>query len=105
MLAAGMTEKAARDLTGRMRRTMSEHAMINRTDAGLARALADIDAIRTDMGLAAAPAKHDEPAVARTIRLRSQLSLARAMLEAMRARTESLGSHYRADDNRRERAE
>lgn len=105
MPTAGITEKAARDLTDRMRRTMSAHAMINRTDAGLARALADIDAIRTDMGLAAAPAKHDEPAVARTIRLRSQLSLARAMLEAMRARTESLGSHYRADDNRRERAE
>ncbi|MBM6867302.1 FAD-dependent oxidoreductase [Collinsella tanakaei] len=99
--AEGLDDEAARALTARMRRTMSAHAMIFRTDTGLAQALADIDAIGGELERRGVPASGDAASVGRAIRLRSQLTLARAMLTAMRERTASAGSHYRADEPRR----
>lgn len=75
--------------------------MIFRTDTGLAQALADIDAIGGELERRGVPASGDAASVGRAIRLRSQLTLARAMLTAMRERTASAGSHYRADEPRR----
>ena len=95
----GLSSADARALTCRMRQTMSAHAMISRTETGLSRALADIAEMRSDMNrLCGQEPEWTEAAAARAMRLQSQLALAEAMLGAMRARTESLGSHYRADD-------
>ena len=94
--AAPLDEKAFRDLTARMRTTMSAHCMIGRTEEGLTRALAEIAAIKADLAQAD-PGTDDDASRARRMRLSSQLTLADAMATAMRERRESMGSHYRAD--------
>ena len=85
-------------LTARLRATMSAHCMIGRTEDGLTDALADIERIRDEVRAASDTALGaDITAHARGMRLLSQLDTAQAMAGAMRARRESLGSHYRAD--------
>lgn len=97
----------ARALTAQLRHLMSTYAMINRTEDGLLEAVRQINALeqhldriadaqnpkQTQQTVSAHTAEH----YARGIRLRSQLQLARAMVDAMRERRESRGSHYRAD--------
>ncbi len=90
------TSRITKDMQG----TMSAHAMIQRTEEGLATALDDIERLQCearyhgDCRGCVIPA---DAALARGIRVSSQLKLAQAMLQAMRNRTEGLGSHYRAD--------
>ena len=75
---------------------MSAHCMVCRSEKGLAEAEARIgelaERLRTSSQRGAAPA-----AVAATRRAQLQLALARAIVAAERARTQSCGSHYRTD--------
>ena len=75
---------------------MSTYCMINRTEAGLSAALQELEGLRTESeALSMADAQGSE--IAALARLQSQTQLATEMVKAMRKRTESLGSHYRAD--------
>ena len=100
MSAAPLDDMDASRITKDMQGTMSAHAMIQRSEEGLATALDDIERLRRearyhgDCRGCVIPA---DAALARGIRVSSQLKLAQAMLQAMRNRTEGLGSHYRAD--------
>lgn len=100
MNAAPLDDMDASRITKDMQGTMSAHAMIQRTEEGLATALNDIERLQRearyhgDCRGCVIPA---DAALARGIRVSSQLKLAQAMLQAMRSRTEGLGSHYRAD--------
>ena len=70
--------------------------MINRTEAGLSAALQELEGLRTESeALNMADAQDSQ--IAALARLQSQIKLATEMVKAMRKRTESLGSHYRAD--------
>ncbi|OUP10038.1 FAD-binding protein [Collinsella sp. An2] len=86
----------AQDALRRLRATMSAHCMVVRTADGLHEALEDIEGLHADMEshIAQAPSPVDFAASAR---LSLQLHLAHVMVEAMLERTESRGSHYRAD--------
>ena len=83
---------------GRLKGAMSRAAMVRRDEAGLAVALAVVGEL--DEGLVP-DGPSDEAAcgheLARSLGFRAQLACARAVLEAARARSESLGSHYCAD--------
>lgn len=98
--ATPLDDMDASRITKDMQGTMSAHAMIQRTEEGLATALGDIERLQRearyhgDCRGCVIPA---DAALARGIRVSSQLKLARAMLQAMEGRTEGLGSHYRAD--------
>lgn len=99
--AAPIGAEEARTLTAQLRHLMSTYAMINRTEDGLLEATRQIDELkrRLDRPENAANAALDNAPedYALGIRLQSQLKLARAMVDAMRNRRESRGSHYRAD--------
>ena len=87
-------------ITKDMRRIMSEHAMIQRTERGLAEAIDDIERLQREAryhGDCRGCVIPTDAALARGIRVTSQLKLAHEMLTAMRKRTEGLGSHFRAD--------
>lgn len=87
-------------ITKDMRRTMSGHAMIQRTERGLAEAIDDIERLQREAryhGDCRGCVIPTDAALARGIRVTSQLKLAHEMLTAMRKRTEGLGSHFRAD--------
>ena len=86
------TEQALDEL----RHTMAAHAMVSRTTQGLEAALATIDSIETELADTATPdgSLHQRILTART---HHQLVSARAMVTAMLRRTESCGSHHRAD--------
>lgn len=94
-----LADTSASTLTTRLQRTMSTYAMINRTESGLTTALDVVGELGNELRRTA----HEAPPSATPrermngIRLQSQLKLAHAMLEAMLARRESLGSHFRAD--------
>lgn len=100
MSAAPLDDMDASRITRDMQGTMSTHAMIQRSEEGLATALDDIERLQRearyhgDCRGCVIPA---DAALARGVRVSSQLKLAQAMLQAMRSRTEGLGSHYRAD--------
>lgn len=95
----GIDPQRARELYGRLRETMSRHAMINRDDEGLSCAEAEVRAMLDELQRDARPqeALHDAACIAAHARLQSQLDLALRMLKAMRSRRENLGSHYRSD--------
>lgn len=100
MSAAPLDDMDASRITKDMQRTMSAHAMIQRTEEGLATALDDIERLQREAryhGDCRGCVIPTDATLARGIRVSSQLKLAQAMLQAMRSRTEGLGSHYRAD--------
>lgn len=100
MSAAPLDDMDASRITKDMQRTMSAHAMIQRSEEGLATALDDIERLQREAryhGDCRGCVIPTDATLARGIRVSSQLKLAQAMLQAMRSRTEGLGSHYRAD--------
>lgn len=92
----GITATDAERLTRTLKHTMSTHCMINRTEAGLSIASQELEDLKSEpSALSTADAQDSE--IAALARLQSQIRLATEMVKAMRKRTESLGSHYRAD--------
>ena len=92
----GIAKADAERLTRSLKHTMSTYYMINRTEAGLSSALQELESLSAETtSLSLQNAQDSEIAV--LARLQSQLLLATEMVKAMRKRTESLGSHYRAD--------
>lgn len=92
----------AKAMTRELQKTMSTHCMVQRTQAGLETALKTIDDLQARIGrqqgdweIGVLPSEM----LANGVRLTSQINLARQMALAMLNRTESLGSHYRADMN------
>lgn len=75
---------------------MSTYCMINRTDAGLSKALQELESLQDEATTLCMPHANDSE-IAAFARLQSQIQLAAEMVKTMRARAESLGSHYRAD--------
>ena len=75
---------------------MSTYCMINRTETGLSEALHELEGLKTE-ATTLSTQKAQDSEVAALARLQSQIQLAQEMVKAMRKRTESLGSHYRAD--------
>ena len=100
MTGAPLDDMDETRITKDMRRTMSGHAMIQRTERGLAEATDDIERLQREAryhGDCRGCVIPTDAALARGIRVTSQLKLAHEMLTAMRRRTEGLGSHFRAD--------
>lgn len=92
----GIATTDAERLTRSLKHTMSTYCMINRTDTGLSTALQEIESLKAEATTLSMRNAHDSQ-VAALARLESQIQLAQEMVKAMRKRTESLGSHYRAD--------
>ena len=92
----GIATTDAERLTHSLKHTMSTYCMINRTEAGLSEALNELEGLKTKATTLSAQNAQDSE-VAALARLQSQIQLATEMVKAMRKRTESLGSHYRAD--------
>ena len=70
--------------------------MINRTEPGLSEALQELESLQDEATTLCMPHANDCE-IAALARLQSQIQLATEMVKAIRKRTESLGSHYRAD--------
>lgn len=91
----------ATKITGELHRLMSEHCMIRRTEDSLDAALEQIIELEeTVRDIAVKPSQANDSANRSAMlyhRLNNQLLLARAMVEAMQERSESRGSHARAD--------
>lgn len=92
----GIATTDAERLTRSLKHTMSTYCMINRTERGLSTALQEIESLETEATTLSMRNTHDSQ-VAALARLESQIQLAKEIAKAMRNRTESLGSHYRAD--------
>lgn len=92
----GIATTDAERLTHSLKHTMSTYCMINRTEVGLSKALQELESLQDDAIALNKPHANDSE-VAAIARLQSQIRLAQEMVKAMRKRTESLGSHYRAD--------
>ena len=92
----GLAKADAERLTRSLKHTMSTYCMINRTEPGLSSALQELENLRTE-SKALSMAGAQDSQIAALARLQSQIQLATEMVKAMRKRTESLGSHYRAD--------
>ena len=92
----GIATTDADRLTHSLRHTMSTYCMINRTETGLSEALQQLESLQ-DKAMALSKPHADDSEIAALARLQSQIRLAQEMVKAMRKRTESLGSHYRAD--------
>lgn len=83
-------------LTRSLKHTMSTYCMINRTEAGLSKAQQDLESLQ-DEAKALNKSHANDNEIAALARLQSQIQLATEMVKAMRRRTKSMGSHYRAD--------
>lgn len=92
----GIATTDAERLTRGLKHTMSTYCMINRTEAGLSKALQELESLQDEATALNKPHANDGE-IAALARLESQIQLAQEMVKAMRNRTESLGSHYRAD--------
>ena len=92
----GLAKADAERLTRSLKHTMSTYCMINRTETGLSAAQRELEGLKSESAALSTARAHDNEIAALT-RLQSQLQLATEMVKAMRKRTESLGSHYRAD--------
>ena len=92
----GIATTDAERLTRSLKHTMSAYCMINRTEAGLSKALQQLESLHGETTPMSKPHANDSE-IAALARLQSQIQLAQEMVKAMRKRTESLGSHYRAD--------
>ena len=92
----GLAKADAERLTRSLKHTMSTYCMINRTETGLSAAPQELESLSAETtSLSLQNAQDSE--IAALARLQSQLLLATEMAKTMRKRTESLGSHYRAD--------
>ena len=92
----GIATTDAERLTRSIKHTMSTYCMINRTESGLSSALHELEGLKSESeALRMQNAKDSQ--IAALAHLQSQIQLATEMVKAMRKRTESLGSHYRAD--------
>ena len=92
----GIAATDAERLTRNLKHTMSTYCMINRTDAGLSKALQQLESLQDEATAPSKPHANDSE-VAALARLQSQIQLATEMVKAMRKRTENLGSHYRSN--------
>lgn len=92
----GIATTDAERLTHSLKHTMSTHCMINRTETGLSEALHELEGLKTEATILSTQKAQDSE-IAALARLQSQIQLATEMVKAMRKRTESLGSHNRAD--------
>lgn len=92
----GIATAVAERLTSCLKHTMSAYCMINRTEPGLSEALQELESLQVEATSLHKPHANDSE-IAALARLQSQIQLATEMVKAMRKRTESLGSHYRAD--------
>lgn len=92
----GIATTDAERLTHGLKHTMSTYCMINRTETDLSEALHELEGLKTEATTLSTQKVLDSE-VAALARLQSQIQLAQEMVKAMRKRTESLGSHYRAD--------
>ena len=92
----GIATADAERLTHSLKHTMSTYCMINRTETGLSEALHELEGLKTE-ATTLSTQKAQDSEIAALARLQSQIRLAQEMVKAMRKRTESLGSHYRAD--------
>lgn len=92
----GLVRADAERLICSLKHTMSAYCMINRTEAGLSKALQELESLQDEATALNKPHANDGE-IAALARLESQIQLAQEMVKAMRNRTESLGSHYRAD--------
>lgn len=92
----GLAKADAERLTRSLKHTMSTYCMINRTETGLSAALHELEGLDTEIGTLSMQEAQDSE-IAALARLQSQIQLATKMVKTMRTRTESLGSHYRAD--------
>ena len=92
----GIATAVAERLTRCLKLTMSAYCMINRTEPGLSEALQELESLQDEATSLHKPHANDSE-IAALARLKSQIQLAAEMVKAMRKRTESLGSHYRAD--------
>lgn len=92
----GIATTDAKRLTRSLKHTMSTHCMINRTETGLSEALQKLESLQ-DEATALSKSHANDSEIAAFARLQPQIQLATEMVEAMRNRAESLGSHYRAD--------
>lgn len=92
----GIATTDAERLTRSLKHTMSAYCMINRTETGLSEALQQLESLQ-DKAMALSKPHADDSEIAALARLQSQIQLSTEMVKAMRKRTESLGSHYRAD--------
>ena len=92
----GIATTEAERLTRSLKHTMSTYCMINRTETGLSKALHELEGLKTEATTLSIQKAQDSE-VAALARLQSQIQLAQEMVKAIRKRTESLGSHYRAN--------
>lgn len=92
----GLAKADAERLARSLKHTMSSYCMINRSETGLSEALHELEGLKTE-ATTLSTQKAQDSEVAALARLQSQIQLAQEMVKAMRKRTESLGSHYRAD--------
>lgn len=92
----GLAKADAERLTRSLKHTMSTYCMINRTEAGLSSALQELEGLKSESAALSMQNAQDSE-IAALARLQSQIKMATEMVKAMRKRTESLGSHYRAD--------
>ena len=92
----GLAKADVERLTRSLKHTMSTYCMINRTEKGLSTALQELERLKSESAALSTTDAQDSE-IAALARLQSQIKLATEMVKAMRKRTESLGSHYRAD--------
>lgn len=92
----GIATTDAEHLTRSLKHTMSTYCMINRTEPGLSEAFQELESLQDEATALSKPHANDSE-IAALARLQSQIQLAQEMVKAMRKRTESLGSHYRAN--------
>ena len=92
----GIATTCAERLTRGLKHTMSTYCMINRTETGLSKALHELEGLKTE-ATTLSTQKAQDSEVAALARLQSQIQLAQEMVKAMHKRTESLGSHCRAN--------
>lgn len=92
----GLVRADAERLICSLKHTMSAYCMINRTEKGVSAALQELEGLRAETAALSMENAQDSE-IAALARLQSQIKLATEMIKAMRERTESLGSHYRAD--------
>ena len=92
----GIATTDAECLTRSLKHAMSTYCMINRTEAGLSKALQQLESLQDEATTLSKPHANDSE-IAALARLQSQIQLAQEMVKAMHKRTESLGSHYRTD--------
>lgn len=94
----GLAKEEAEGMTQRLAAVLSARCMVGRTEEGLGAALAEVEDMERALAEGVGAARQeDDAALARALRLRWQLLHARALISAMLARTESRGSHHRAD--------